>query len=199
MNDAPAPHQELWRYLLNALEALGQHPDLLHPRAAAEGDGEGAGDGVARHLLPALAGLLAQSPSGDTRFLCMRLLCDLMLACLPAEGGPVDHGRPGAAAARARAWAVLEEGWLPQLPRLLGDEEPIPLYALKLCSGALEADRRRVCRAAAGKEGCEAAEEEADAEVHDRLLSAGRRWHHGCGVLRELCPDARRRLPRPEP
>ena len=137
---------ELWRYLLNALEALGQHPDLLHPRAAAEGDGEGgegAGDGVARHLLPALAGLLAQSPSGDTRFLCMRLLCDLMLACLPAEGGPVDHGRPGAAAARARAWAVLEEGWLPQLPRLLGDEEPIPLYALKLCSGALEADRRR--------------------------------------------------------
>jgi serine/threonine-protein kinase ULK4 len=55
-------------------------------------------------------------------------------------GGSQPHKSVGAETHRRLA-ALLREDLLPLCPTLLADEDPIPLYALKLLGGALEADR----------------------------------------------------------
>jgi serine/threonine-protein kinase ULK4 len=52
----------------------------------------------------------------------------------------VGVGSIGAETHRRLA-TLLREDLLPLCPTLLSDEDPIPLYALKLLGGALEADR----------------------------------------------------------
>ena len=85
--------------------------------------------------------------SADGRFLALKLTCDTLLPPLldpTRDGAGSGEGGDEAAAAtatRARLVALLRERLLPLCPPLLADEDPIPLYALKLLGGALEADR----------------------------------------------------------
>ena len=94
-------------------------------------------DAVAEHLLPALADMLAASASADSRFLALKLTCDTLLPLLLE-----DQTAQGAvaAAARGRLDRMLRTDLLPLCPALLADDDPIPLYALKLLGGTLEAD-----------------------------------------------------------
>lgn len=58
--------------VLQIVEALSQHaPEMLQQPNA-----------VLAHLLPTLATLLTSSVSGDCRFLCLKLLCDMLLLML---------------------------------------------------------------------------------------------------------------------
>ena len=136
---APHPGSEEFRGgTLALLETLSQcAPALL-----------ATPDAVVEHLLPALARMLGQADgSADGRFLALKLTCDTLLPPLldpTRDGAGSGEGGDEAAAAtatRARLVALLRERLLPLCPPLLADEDPIPLYALKLLGGALEADR----------------------------------------------------------
>ena len=96
-----------------------------------------APDAVTSRLLPALADTLGtKGSSADGRFLALKLTCDLTL---PLWLDPDDTSDGGS---RHRALAALiRDNLLPLCPTLLADEDPIPLYALKLLGGALEADK----------------------------------------------------------
>ena len=117
---------------------------------------------VTSALLPALADVLARGggsgagtgsggSSADGRFLALKLTCDLALPLWldpdldDNTGSERDGSNPGDDGSnrngRREALAALIRGvLLPLCPALLGDEDPIPLYALKLLGGALEAD-----------------------------------------------------------
>jgi len=113
--------------LLNALEAVCQQAELLVAHAPA----------VLEHLLPAFCAVIAASDSGDTRFFCLRMASDAVqllvtepsLYVAPGERGGAPHALAASAAAIDRA---VEAHVLPQLPQLLRDEDPMPLYALKV-------------------------------------------------------------------
>ena len=114
--------------VLALLETLSQcAPTLLQT----------APDAVTSRLLPALADTLGtKGSSADGRFLALKLTCDLTL---PLWLDPDDTSDGGS---RHRALAALiRDNLLPLCPTLLADEDPIPLYALKLLGGALEADK----------------------------------------------------------
>jgi hypothetical protein len=67
-----AASAELRPQVLQIVEALSQHaPEMLQQP-----------DAVLAHLLPTLATLLTSSVSGDCRFLCLKLLCDVLLLML---------------------------------------------------------------------------------------------------------------------
>ena len=156
---SPFPgHQEFRGGVLALLETLSQcAPTLLQMPEA-----------VAGHLLPALADMLGRpDSSADGRFLALKLTCDTLLPLLLDLGGGPEVGSPratsvvdgvegvsggargnqGQSNARADAHTrrklstLLRDDLLPLCPTLLADEDPIPLYALKLLGGALEADR----------------------------------------------------------
>ncbi|MEW5310458.1 MAG: hypothetical protein WDW38_002255 [Sanguina aurantia] len=120
-------------------------------------------------LLPTLCDVVASpSESGDRRFFCLRMLSDVLSLYLSDEelygrpatglaasfGGPQagggragkgngdssDAGGSGCGVATEAVDALLRTHVLPLLPHLLEDEEPMPLYALKLLGGVLEAD-----------------------------------------------------------
>ena len=108
---------------------------------------------VTTALLPALADVLARGGSGatggvssaDGRFLALKLTCDLALPLwldpdLDAHQGGSSGDGPSGDGRREALAALIRGGLLPLCPALLGDEDPIPLYALKLLGGALEAD-----------------------------------------------------------
>ena len=85
--------------------------------------------------------------SADGRFLALKLTCDLALPLwldpdLDAHGfsATVLPGTVLRNGRREALAALIRGGLLPLCPALLGDEDPIPLYALKLLGGALEAD-----------------------------------------------------------
>ena len=107
---------------------------------------------VCTSLLPSLAKMLAievhvddalsghssshfsSSDAADGRFLALKLTCDVLLPMLmdkEVEGG-----------LRTQLLQLLHETLLPSCPPLLQDEDPIPLYALKLLGGALDLDKQ---------------------------------------------------------
>ena len=106
---------------------------------------------VTTALLPALADVLAlkggpasngapgHTSSADGRFLALKLTCDLALP-LWLDPDPVASSNPSVVHRRESLSKLIRGGLLPLCPALLGDEDPIPLYALKLLGGALEAD-----------------------------------------------------------
>ncbi|PNH11471.1 Serine/threonine-protein kinase ULK4 [Tetrabaena socialis] len=128
-------------------------------RCAAWSGGAGAlcqqGELVLQHyaavlnvLLPALCSVVsAEGEGGDTRFFCLRMVSDVLQTVLldeelyggvrqrPEGGAPIAAGSGVAAPAIDR---VLRSYILPLVPRLLRDEDPMPLYALKLLGGLLE-------------------------------------------------------------
>lgn len=97
-------------------------------------------EAILGHLLPAVCTVVTSpSESGDTRFLCLRLVSEVtQLYLMDAElyGGGASSGERGIAAGVIDA--LLRDTILPTIPRLLQDEDPMPLYALKLLGGLLE-------------------------------------------------------------
>ena len=111
-----------------------------------------------REVLPALAKLLRGSDSPDARFLALKLTCDSMLPLLalrPVENMDDENARSSSAEetiARDKEGSFcfqidaedkrylaesLRNDFLPSCPALLMDEDPIPLYALKLLAGSI--------------------------------------------------------------
>lgn len=106
-------------------------------------------------LLPALCGVVAvEAEGGDARFFCLRMVSDILQLLLTDEQlylGPQQqqqqHDRDGGGGAdgqqqqRPRGSAsaaidgVLRAHILPLVPALLRDEDPMPLYALKVRCG----------------------------------------------------------------
>lgn len=94
-------------------------------------------------LLPVLSDVLASSTNADARFLCLKLVCDMLLPLLPeAYGEGAEAGGAASAELARQLDALLQQRLLPACQRLLSDEDPIPLFALKLLGGAMEANAR---------------------------------------------------------
>ena len=136
---APFPGSEEYRGgVLALLEALSRcAPSLLAVPEAVAGD-----------LLPALAETLAKTDgSADSRFLALKLACDAATPLLLEKRAEKADG--ALASARETTLGLMKSSLLPLCPRLLRDEDPIPLYALKLLGGAVEADEGAVSAVAA--------------------------------------------------
>jgi serine/threonine-protein kinase ULK4 len=119
--------RELWQCVLNVLEALSQQYDTLSLYS----------DEMVGRILPAVCQLMTSGKSGDTRFLCARLFCDMVLFYLSSAAPERPQGRPSRPYIGTE---FLRERVLAFLPKLLSDEDPIPLYALKLGKAALDQD-----------------------------------------------------------
>ncbi|KAG2493011.1 hypothetical protein HYH03_008674 [Edaphochlamys debaryana] len=128
--------QDFKTTLMHVLEALCQQSELVLQHYSS----------VLNTLLPALCGVVsADAEGGDTRFFCLRMVSDVLQTLLLDEelyGSPQQRAEGGTGAAGGVAAAaidrVLRSHILPLVPRLLRDEDPMPLYALKLLGGLLE-------------------------------------------------------------
>eukprot|EP00798_Chlamydomonas_sp_ICE-L_P014436 gene14436-20443_t len=100
-------------------------------------------------LLPALSTVISTpSESGDTRFFCLRMLSEITQFFLLDQE---LYGNPESASPQERVGVatkgidrLLRQSVLPLVPRLLKDEDPMPLYALKLLGGLLEVNSQYV-------------------------------------------------------
>ena len=99
---------------------------------------------ILSNLLPAVCTVVTSpAESGDTRFLCLRLVSEVtQLYLMDSElygAGPSGSGSGGGRGVAADVIdSLLRDTILPTIPRLLQDEDPMPLYALKLLGGLLE-------------------------------------------------------------
>eukprot|EP00854_Cymbomonas_tetramitiformis_P004153 gene4153-5131_t len=135
-----ATSAEVRPQVLQIVEALSQHaPELVQQV-----------DAVMAHLLPTLSKLLDTSMSGDCRFLCLKLLCDVMLLLMSEPGmyAPESEGAKDPASTTARINTLVKQHILPVCASLLDDEDPIPLYTLKLLVAVIEANPLLVADAA---------------------------------------------------
>lgn len=85
-----------------------------------------------REILPSLAVLYKGNKDGDARFLCLKILFDVMVTFLnePLE----DHQRV------KELSSISNSHFLPLYPNLIEDEDPIPMYAQKLLVMLIEFD-----------------------------------------------------------
>ncbi len=105
--------------------------------------------------------------AADRRFLALKLVCDVLLPLLlePSGAPAAEASAPGSRRSeedvgddvssapriersksdKESLLGLLKRELLPKMPALLDDEDPIPLYALKLLGGALEADAGSLC------------------------------------------------------
>ena len=103
------------------------------------------------HLLPAVCLVISsRAESGDTRFFCLRMVSEVTQLYLMDEelyggsgagrdgsgggGGELAERRGGGGMARAAIDELLRQHIFPTIPKLLQDEDPMPLYALKVGS-----------------------------------------------------------------
>ena len=130
------PTDKFKQQLLSVVEAFTQHPATLVREWRA----------VLTSLCPALAALLS-AHDGDTRFLALKLFCDIIALYVNEPSLYVQAGDPSTAGAVTPPEAghatstldtLIHRQFLPQVPQLLVDEDPIPLYALKLLSTVME-------------------------------------------------------------
>ncbi|EXB74817.1 Serine/threonine-protein kinase ULK4 [Morus notabilis] len=77
-----------------------------------------------REILPSLAVLYKGNKDGDARFLCLKILFDVMVTLLN-ERFEDDHRLKGLE-------TISNKHFLPLYPSLIEDEDPIPMYAQKL-------------------------------------------------------------------
>uniref|UniRef100_A0A7S3R0S0 Protein kinase domain-containing protein n=2 Tax=Dunaliella TaxID=3044 RepID=A0A7S3R0S0_DUNTE len=121
--------------LMHVLEAICQQTELVLQHHEA----------MLSQFLPALCATVSSpNESGDTRFFCLRMVSEVMqLLVMDTE----LYGSPGSAAPEERlglATAAVDQLMashiLPMVPHLLRDEDPMPLYALKLLGGLLESN-----------------------------------------------------------
>lgn len=93
---------------------------------------------MADHLLPALCTVVrTPAESGDMRFFCLRMVSEVTQQFLL---DPELYGVPTSESDEARAGiatstidALMTGHVLPMVPQLLRDEDPMPLYGLKVC------------------------------------------------------------------
>ncbi|GFH14092.1 predicted protein [Haematococcus lacustris] len=94
-------------------------------------------------LLPALCAVVrTMSESGDMRFFCLRMVSEATQQCLMDPG---LYGTPATSTAERQVGLatdaidnLMTSHVLPMVPQLLRDEDPMPLYGLKLLGGLLE-------------------------------------------------------------
>jgi serine/threonine-protein kinase ULK4 len=131
----PALVSEIEDTIFNILEAMSQHGDILLSNPG----------GVLENLIPVLSISMINSQSGDRRFLCAKLLCDIVLFYISEiySGGGEMAGSAEALNQKEIGMLLEEqivENILPNLPTLLDDEDPIPLYSLKMLIAILDFD-----------------------------------------------------------
>lgn len=136
--------------LLHVLEALSQQPE--HMTAFPES--------FLQHLMPALCSVISTTSShSDTRFFCLRMMSDVLAIyltdpdmysavlaqqqLLQPQQAALSRNSSSSSGGRlhevtAVLDALLREHVVPLVPVLLEQEEPMPLYALKLLGGILE-------------------------------------------------------------
>ncbi|KAL4419367.1 hypothetical protein ABPG75_005869, partial [Micractinium tetrahymenae] len=137
--------QELKAHVLDAIDAVCSHPELLVEHYA----------NVLAHLLPALSSAVAsQRETADTCFCCLKLLCDVVLQFvneprLYISAHASEHTTADSGIANKLIDAAVQQYVLPLVPALFADEEPMPLYALKLLGALLEFNRLWVADVAA--------------------------------------------------
>ncbi|KAK9856467.1 hypothetical protein WJX84_005420 [Apatococcus fuscideae] len=116
--------------LLHALEAITAQADLLL-------DLRGP---VLESLVPALAqAIRGEQESGDARFLCLKLLCDITLPFLASDGQEASGADSESMAVGGVVDSAVRDSLLPLMPELLEEPEPMPLYAQKLLTHLLDA------------------------------------------------------------
>ncbi|QDZ21184.1 serine/threonine protein kinase [Chloropicon primus] len=120
--------------IFTILEAMSQHGDILLSNP----------EDVLESLFPMLSFFMINSQSGDTRFLCAKMLCDMVLFYISEVYGGMELS---GSAEQAKCHQIdgllhgqIRESILPSLPALLEDEDPIPLYSLKMLIAILDFD-----------------------------------------------------------
>ncbi|KAA8527500.1 hypothetical protein F0562_034785 [Nyssa sinensis] len=100
--------------LLRVLESITEEPSVIIESPNV----------FIREILPSLAVLYKGNKDGDARFLCLKILFDVMVIFMnePSE----DEQRPG------DLKSISNSHFLPLYPTLIEDEDPIPMYAQKL-------------------------------------------------------------------
>ncbi|EFN50873.1 hypothetical protein CHLNCDRAFT_141668 [Chlorella variabilis] len=105
---------------LNAIDAICSHPELLIDHYAT----------VLSHLLPALSAAVAsQRETPDTRFCCLKLLCDVFVnePRLYISATESEHTTADSGIANQLIDAAVAQYVLPLMPALFADEDPMPL------------------------------------------------------------------------
>ncbi|KAB2599468.1 serine/threonine-protein kinase ULK4-like [Pyrus ussuriensis x Pyrus communis] len=77
-----------------------------------------------REVLPSLAVLYKGNKDGDARFLCLKILFDVMVIFLNEQSEDQQRSK--------ELESISNKNFLPLYPSLIEDEDPIPLYAQKL-------------------------------------------------------------------
>lgn len=146
-DDVPASIQEFREILMHILEAFCQQAELVLHHALP----------VSKYLLPALVEVIVvPGETGETRFFCLRMMCDVLglylvepLVYAPTSGRSttqqMDTSKTEPASQDTSSLAttsvlddLLRSDIFPLIPQLLSEEDPMPLYALKLLGALLE-------------------------------------------------------------
>eukprot|EP00668_Euglena_longa_P012359 GGOE01014804.1.p1 GENE.GGOE01014804.1~~GGOE01014804.1.p1 ORF type:complete len:1299 (-),score=455.54 GGOE01014804.1:132-4028(-) len=114
----PDAQTDVKRNLFAVVEAFSQDQSVLQVYYQA----------VVNGLLRALVGLL-ESSNGDTRFLCLKMFIDILMQFV----SDADFYQAGSAEEPSRMLDdLIAVHVVPKFAKLLTDEDPIPLYGLKL-------------------------------------------------------------------
>ncbi|XP_033625022.1 serine/threonine-protein kinase ULK4-like isoform X3 [Asterias rubens] len=109
--------------VLSILEAVAQHPSILMEHHNV----------IIENILPSLASLVS-SENGDTRILCLRLFAEVTSLYLThdqlTEERPLTNPK--------LLQEIIGERFLPHCEQILLDNDPIPVYGLKLLLSLLE-------------------------------------------------------------
>lgn len=104
--------------LLRILEAVTEEPSvILNDHKIFTG-----------RILPGLATLYKGNKDGDARFLCLKILFDVMMVILSDTSDALKSDGQVLTALKV----ISEEHFLPLYPNFIEDEDPIPMYAQKL-------------------------------------------------------------------
>jgi serine/threonine-protein kinase ULK4 len=94
-------------------------------------------DALLRCFIPQLMLCLNDPATRDERFLALKLMCDTLLPLLSDEILlTFEHN----ASSKANLRSVIADGLIPSCPTLFFDDDPTPLYSLKLLGAAVEYD-----------------------------------------------------------
>ena len=117
-------NEEFQRVLILILESLSSNPKALCGNAEV----------LFSHLLPELLAQQRNSLS-QVRFMCLKIFSDILITVLTDES---VFDPTSSKATSQSAHELITKSLLPLYSQLLADEDPIPLYAIKLLSVILE-------------------------------------------------------------
>ena len=117
-------NEEFQRVLILILESLSSNPKALSANAEV----------LFSNLLPELL-MQQRNPSSQTRFMCLKIFSDILITMLTDDA---IYDPNSSKVYTQSANELITKSLLPLYSQLLADEEPIPLYAIKLLSVVLE-------------------------------------------------------------